>query len=60
MERPDFVETKHLEYLDDLRESGIINMVSARPYIADTFGLDLKVSRDILSYWMESFGDKNR
>ena len=33
VERPAFVEDKHLTYLDKLRESGVTNMYGARPYL---------------------------
>ena len=60
MSRPDFVTDEHLEYLDDLRESGVTNMFGASPYIQNQFGISQKEARDILMYWMESFGDENR
>jgi hypothetical protein len=60
MERPEIVADEHLRFLDDLRASGAINMFGARPYIADTFGLDLSASQEILNYWMASFGKENR
>ncbi len=56
IEQPDYVKQDHLEYLDDLRESGITNMFGASPYLADEFDLDIEVSRQILSYWMKTFG----
>jgi hypothetical protein len=60
MSRPDYVNDEHLEYLDDLRESGLTNMFGAVPYIKEEFGLDRKTSRQILSYWMETFGKDDR
>jgi aryl-alcohol dehydrogenase-like predicted oxidoreductase len=59
VERPDIVEDKHLEYLDDLRESGVVNMFGASSYLAEDFYLDPKEARTILSYWMESFGERH-
>lgn len=58
--RPDCVTQEHLEFLDDLRESGETNMFGARPYLIDEFDLDGKTAGNILTYWMSSFGDSNR
>lgn len=59
MERPDFVEEKHLTYLDKLRESGETNMYGAGPYLEKKFKLDKAKARKILIYWMESFGERH-
>ena len=40
MDQPDFVTEEHLEYLDNLRESGITNMFGAAPYLEFSFDLD--------------------
>ncbi len=53
MERPEIVTDDHLEWLDDLREEGSINMFGARPGLAGAFGLDKNESSEILRYWME-------
>jgi len=59
-ERPDYVSDEHLEYLDSVRESGSINMFGAAPIIAREFLVDKKRAREILSYWMQSFGKNDR
>lgn len=58
--RPSYVTDEQLEFLDDLRESGAINMFGAKPYIVGAFDVTLGEARGILSYWMNSFGDPNR
>lgn len=59
--RPDGVQDCHLEYLDELRESGVTNMLGAGPYLMDAFDeLDQKTASMILAYWMKSFGKPNR
>jgi hypothetical protein len=58
--RPDYVTTENLEYLDDLRESGVTNMFGASVYLVSEFGVSKGLSIKILSYWMKSFGDENR
>lgn len=61
MARPNYVTDEHLEYLDELRESGITNMFGARPYLQRAFDmLDKKLAGKILTYWMESFGKPDR
>jgi len=48
------------EYLDDLRESGAINMFGARPYLAREMGIPLTEAGKILSLWMETYdGEKS-
>ena len=61
MARPDYVTNEHLEYLDELRESGETNMYGARPYLQRKFGMiDKKLAANILTYWMASFGKEDR
>lgn len=60
MERPDCVEDDHLTYLDRLRESGEVNMMGARPYLQNEFGLDKEDSRAVHTYWMKTFGQPSR
>ena len=42
------------DYLEDLRDSGQINMFGASPYIVEAFGLNKYQVREILSEWMHS------
>ena len=59
MKKPECVLIEHLEYLDDLRESGQTNMFGATPYLMENFDeLDKRAARDILSYWMKTFGER--
>jgi hypothetical protein len=58
--RPEFVKDEHLEFLDDLRESGVTNMFGATVYLVDELGLDKKVARQVLGYWIKSFGRADR
>ena len=48
-----------LEYLDDLRESGVTNMFGATPYIKETFGFSERKSRDLLKFWMDTFSERH-
>lgn len=58
-ERPAIVTDAHLEYLDKLRDSGRINMFGAAPHLSFFFGVSKPESREILSYWMETFGTRH-
>jgi hypothetical protein len=60
MPRPQIVETEHLEYLDGLRESGVTNMYGAGSYVAEKFALSRSDAREVLQYWMKSFGQDDR
>lgn len=67
--RPTFCTDEYLEYLDDLRESGVTNMFGAAPYLEEDFP-ELKdghtrpgsspAAQAILSYWMKTFGNSTR
>ena len=53
---PEYVAREHLEFLDELRESGVTNMYGATPYLVDKFDIEEKIARQILTYWMLTFG----
>tara|TARA_R110000765_G_scaffold234762_1_gene337784 strand:+ start:79 stop:246 length:168 start_codon:yes stop_codon:yes gene_type:complete len=43
-------------FLEDLRDSGITNMMGATPYLVERFEeLDKKDAQEVLSMWMRSF-----
>ena len=54
--RPENVSDEHLEYLDELRESGRTNMFGAGTYLMSEFGLSRTRAKEVLHYWMETFG----
>lgn len=59
--RPEVVEDEHLEYLDDLRESGVTNMCGAAPWLANAYtDLTREESGIVHKYWMETFGNDDR
>ena len=47
-------------FLDNLRETGAINMFVAAPYIAETFDVSKKEARDLLKNWMETFAERHK
>jgi len=59
--RPDYVTDEHLEYLDELRKSGVTNMLGAIPYLLDAFDeLNREKATAVLSYWMKTFRKPTR
>lgn len=56
MDQPSFVSENHLEFLDDLRESGETNMFGARPYLLEEFpDLSKQQAAEVLKFWMVTF-----
>ncbi len=45
------------EYLDALRESGVINMFSAGVYLQERFNFSKQESREFLMKWMAQYGE---
>lgn len=58
--KPPALQDDHLEYLDDLRESGITNMWGASAFLHREFcDLSKQESKDILIYWMDTFSERH-
>ena len=57
--RPTIIKDIHLQYLDDLRESGVTNMFGAGIYLEQQFSLKAMDAEKILGYWMESFEERH-
>lgn len=55
IERPEGVEDKHLEYLEELRESRSVNPITAVPYLQKKFGVAEDLAQEILVYWFKTF-----
>lgn len=47
-------------FLDELRDSGQINMFGAAPYVADMFGVTKQEARRFLTTWMETYSDRHK
>lgn len=58
MTRPAFVMDVHLQFLDNLREVGSVNMFGAAPDLASFFGLELDQAKKMLAYWMSTYGER--
>jgi len=53
--------TECLDYLDNLRESGVTNMFGARPYVQQEFpDLTKEQAGQVLTYWMRTFGTRKK
>lgn len=48
-----FVEA--FEFLDELRESGAVNMFGASSYVVSELGHDSKTARNLVTAWMKSY-----
>lgn len=59
MNKPEGLTEEHLEFLDDLRESGLTNMFGAVPYLTDTFFLTKLEAKEYLKYWMATFEERH-
>ena len=47
------------EFLDELRESGTVNMFGASSDLQDEFGFDKSTCRSLLSDWMNQYEEKS-
>jgi len=47
------------DYLDNLRESGAVNMFGAASYVKEVFDVDLKTARALLSEWMRTYSERH-
>jgi len=50
-------EKEIFTFLNDLRDSGSINMFGAGPEISNEFGIDKREAREFLSLWMSNFNE---
>lgn len=50
---------KYYDYLDDLRESGVVNMFGARPHLEREFKLAKQQASDILTDWMKTYSERH-
>jgi len=44
---------EHIEFLDELKSSGICNMFSAGPHLQDEFGVSKEEAKQIVLSWMK-------
>ena len=58
--RPEIVDDEHLEYLDELRDSGVTNMYGAPAFVEEEYDISNADAKIIVQYWMDSFGNDDR
>jgi uncharacterized protein YciI len=49
---------EHKDFLNALRDSGVINMFGAGAYLQREFGISRQKAKTILLEWMKSFNDR--
>ena len=54
---PEALKKEIFEYLDELRDSGEVNMFGAAPYVASNFFISKREARQVLAEWIK--GDNN-
>ena len=48
---------EYFDWLEKLRQSGIVNMYGASPYLEVRFKLDEDEAVEILAYWMDHYSE---
>jgi len=46
---------KYYNFLNSLRDTGVVNMFGAAPYLVEVFDVSRTEAREILFQWMQSF-----
>ncbi len=57
--RPDVVQDVYLEYLNEQREAGTLNLRVAAGYLQDGFGLSPEAVHTVLNYWVDSLNESS-
>jgi hypothetical protein len=57
--RPAYVKDEHLKHLDELSESGVMNMYGSGRNLQLEFGLTKSEAKETVLYWMDSFNERN-
>lgn len=53
------ITNEQIQFLDELRDSGIVNMFGASSYIQDEFGVPRHDATRILNHWMETYSERH-
>jgi hypothetical protein len=51
-------EKEVFKFLEDLQESGQVNMSRAAPYIRDHFNVNMREANDLLKAWVKSNNER--
>lgn len=49
----------YFDYLDELRDSGVVNMFAAPGELQEDYGLPFKEAKNVVKAWMDTFSDKD-
>ena len=61
IEQADYITDEHLKWLDDLQESGTVNMYSASvPLLSKFRELSMDEAKIVVTYWMNTYGKEKR
>ncbi len=52
-------QAEYFEFLEELRESGAINMYGAGPYLSEESYISPSEAREILKAWMDSYSEED-
>ena len=55
----ELLSTKVFKYLDNLRESGVTNMLGVTEFITDTFNISKDTAKELLIEWMQTFNQRH-
>ncbi len=55
---PEIVTDEHLQFLDDLRQVGTVNMMGAGAFLESEFGLSPEEASEVLDYWLKTLGSR--
>jgi hypothetical protein len=47
------------KFLDDLRESGAVNMFGAGQFVQEAFDVDRREARTLVGEWMDTFSERH-
>ena len=47
-------------FLDDLRESGVVNMFGASSFVQEEFDVNRSEAKNYLTAWMDTFAERHK
>lgn len=53
------ITNEQIQFLNDLRDSGIVNMFGAGSYIQEEFGVSKHDANRILNHWMGTYNERH-
>jgi hypothetical protein len=59
MTKPELYNDDVKNFLNELRDSAVTNMLGASPYLQEAFDMSKREAKECLKYWIETFGGQN-